>query len=138
MNREETAKILTEASLVDNRRITEAHVEQWWRTLADLSFEECQRAVVEHYKQTNDWLQPSHLRKLVKKHREELAEQRHSRQLEAAYSPDPDKQYPGKPKNFDEMVDFYTQLQKNHPRPAGMDPDEHARSLGFTVPKAVW
>ena len=138
MNREETAKVMTEASLIDNRRITEPHVEQWHRTLYDLSFEECQKAVVDHYKETNDWLQPSHIRKLVKKQRELVAEQKQQKALVDAYSPKPDVVYPGKPKNFEEMTEFWKELQKNHPRPAGISHEEHARNVGMTPPAPIW
>ena len=136
MDREQIARLLTQASLVDNRRITEAHVEQWWRILNGCTFEEAELAIVEHFRDSSEYLQPRHVMTIVKAKRQAAAEQRHSKQLEAAYTPKGD--YPGRPDNFDEMVDFYRKLSRSGEWPHGDDPDEHARRIGWTVPKARW
>lgn len=136
MDRGEIAKLLTQASLVDNRRISEAHVEQWWRILNGCSFAEAEHAIVEHFRTSSEYLQPRHVMTIVKAKREAAAEVRHQKQLDAAYTPKGD--YPGKPDNFDELLDFYRKLSQTGEWAHGTDPDEHARRLGWTVPKARW
>lgn len=138
MDREQTARLLTQASLVDNRRITEAHVEQWWRILGDFDFAECEAAVVEHFKTASTYLQPNHIFAIVKRHREERALENHSRQLEQAYGSNPDAVYPGPPSNMDELVEFYRRLSRTGEWTHGTDPDEHARRLGWEIPRATW
>lgn len=138
MNREEVAKLLTQASLVDNRRITEAHVEQWWRILNSLTFEECERAIVEHFRSSQEYLQPKHIWAIVKRHREDQAEKTHSKQLEAAYSKKSDSDYPGKPSNLDEMVAFYRRLAASGEWQHGSDADEVAARVGLTPPQPKW
>jgi cobalamin-dependent methionine synthase I len=138
MDRQEIAKLLTQASLVDNRRITEAHVEQWWRILNSCTFEEGERALVEHFKTSSDYLQPRHLFALVKREREAHAEAAHAKQLEAAYNSKPVSEYPGKPDNLDEMVDFYRKLAASGDWHHGEDADEAARRVGLNPPSARW
>lgn len=137
MDREQVAKLLTQASLVDNRRITEAHVEQWWRILNRLTFEECERAIVEHFRVSDEYLQPKHIWAIVKRLREEAAQKNHSRQLASAYTPKADE-YPGKPSNMDELVDFYRKLARSGEWEHGENPESVARRIGLTVPEAKW
>jgi hypothetical protein len=136
VDREQIARLLTQASLVDNRRISEAHVEQWWRILNGCTYEEAELAVVEHFRNSSDYLQPRHVMTIVKAKRQAAAEERHSKALEQAYTPTGN--YPGKPSNFDEMVQFYRALAKTGEWTHGTDPHEHARRLGWTIPEARW
>ncbi len=136
MDKAEVAKLLTQASLVDNRRITEAHVEQWWRILSHLDFAECERAIVEHFKVSNEYLQPRHLVAIVKRQKHDAAAEAHSKKLQQAYTPTGN--YPGKPSNMDAMVDFYRKLAASGDWSHGQDPDEAARRVGLTPPVASW
>lgn len=67
MTPSEAATLLSMAAAFDNRKVSEETVSAWVAALADLRFEDCRAAVVEHYKTSRDWLMPADIRKMVRR-----------------------------------------------------------------------
>lgn len=65
MNKTETSKILTLASMVDNRALSPELVSVWQALLDDITYEEAATALKEHYRTSEKWLMPATLRNLV-------------------------------------------------------------------------
>lgn len=65
MNMTETSKLLTIASLIDNRAVSPELVQVWQGLLDDIEFQDAVAAVKEHYRTSTKWLMPAHLRELV-------------------------------------------------------------------------
>lgn len=61
--------LLTSAAAFDRRTAGKVDKEAWLAALGDLRFEDCQAAVIAHYRETTDWLMPSHIRKRVREMR---------------------------------------------------------------------
>lgn len=62
MNLEETSNLLIYASGYDNRHVTPENITAWHETLSDVSYQFGLEAVTMHYKQSDDWLMPKHVR----------------------------------------------------------------------------
>lgn len=77
MTIEETIDLLTAAAAFDRRTVGKADAVAWHAAIGDLRFEDCQEAVIAHYRETSDWLMPTHVRqrvRAVRAHRIEDAE----------------------------------------------------------------
>ena len=61
MNKTEVAKLLTRASAVDNRIVTEETVEAWYEILGDVYYPAAVDAVNEHFKTSTEYLLPGHI-----------------------------------------------------------------------------
>lgn len=61
----ETIDLLTAAAAFDRRTVGEADAAAWHAAVGDLRFEDCQQAVIAHYRETSDWLMPAHVRQRV-------------------------------------------------------------------------
>lgn len=80
----EAAALLTIAATIDNRSINEATARAWHATLADLDFEDAREAVFEHYRRSDKYLMPAHVRDLVKViHERRTVEAARERAIEA-------------------------------------------------------
>lgn len=132
MNSSEARTLLDGIRLVDNRRVNDGTVEMWRRILSDLELAECQFAVIEHFKTSSSYLEPQHIRHIVKKWREEKAAlaQKEEYKYDGEASPPPN--------NFDQMVAFYKELATMTKWGAHEDPDEVARGLGLEPPTPLW
>lgn len=132
MNSSEARTLLDGIKLIDNRRINDGTIEMWRRILSDLELAECQFAVIEHFKTSTSYLEPQHIRHIVKKWREEKAAlaQKAEYQFEVKAVP--------APKNFDEMVEFYKELASMTKWGPHEDPAEVARGLGLEPPTPLW
>lgn len=69
MNREEAAKLLGVVALGDNRQISRELAIYWHGLLSDIRIEDALEAVAEHRRESAEWLQPAHIRRIVKAHR---------------------------------------------------------------------
>lgn len=61
MNKIDVAKLLTRASAVDNRVVTEETVEAWFELLQDVHYPAAVDAVLEHFKTSTEYLLPGHI-----------------------------------------------------------------------------
>jgi hypothetical protein len=66
MTIEETIDVLAGAAAFDRRTVGEADAIAWHATIGDLRFDDCQAAVIAHYRETSDWLMPAHVRQRVR------------------------------------------------------------------------
>lgn len=136
MNKLETAKLLTAASLIDNRIVTEEHVDQWHKILIHAEYEECVAAMEEHYRSSEHYLMPTAIMALVRKARNERAEQKHHQaRVEQTFDPAIHK---GKPANMDAMVDFWKQVWERAPKGSRDSAENLARRLGMEPPTPIW
>lgn len=65
MTPQEVARVLAKAAAFDRRTVGEGDVLAWLEAIGDLDAADCLAAVTRHYRETNDWLAPSHLRAQV-------------------------------------------------------------------------
>lgn len=56
MTKEETAKLLTYCSAMDNRKVTEETVEAWHATIGDLDYQDCMVAAKAHFRHEDSYL----------------------------------------------------------------------------------
>lgn len=82
MNMTETAKLLTVASMIDNRKVEDETVIAWHRAIGHLGFEAAQAAVLTHFGESTEYLLPGHVSDIVRRMRT-MAE-RESRRRPAA------------------------------------------------------
>lgn len=73
----DAAELLSIAAAFDRRTIGEADAYAWADALADLDPMECQQAIRSHYRATDAFAMPSHIRQRVKAIRETAAERAH-------------------------------------------------------------
>lgn len=65
MNYAETHTLLELAQSVDNRKFDDMTVASWHAILGHLPYEDCARAVVEHFRASTDYLLPAHVARAV-------------------------------------------------------------------------
>lgn len=58
----QTADLLAEVQLIDNRRIEEATLIAWHRLVDDLDYAEAVEAVRLHFRDSTEYLKPAHIR----------------------------------------------------------------------------
>lgn len=163
MNLRETKELLARVAAVDNRELSEATAEAWHELIGDLDFTVAKRALKLAQRDQNvQWLQPKHI---VAKVHDATAEL--NREVQSEKTQREDEWVPcSKPSNFDEMVNFYTQLRQKAPwateKPSGMmtvgtghtRPQPHfrqltglelereversAESVGWKIPEPRW
>lgn len=61
LNKAEVAKVLTRASAIDNRVVTEESVTAWFELLAGVEYELAVEAVNDHFKRSTEYLLPAHV-----------------------------------------------------------------------------
>jgi hypothetical protein len=66
MTPEETGKLLAICASYDRRKVGDIDVIAWQQVLSDLSYHDCNAAVVAHYAEATDWIMPAHVRNRVK------------------------------------------------------------------------
>jgi hypothetical protein len=72
MKRSETAFVLARIAAIDNRRLDDPSgpdfpiLESWHRLIGDLRYADCIEAVDTHRKASTEWLQPAHIREIVR------------------------------------------------------------------------
>jgi hypothetical protein len=71
VTRAEVVDVLAKCAAFDRRTVGEADVMAWHEVLADLDRDEALAAVTAHYRDSTEWLQPAHIRRLARTAREE-------------------------------------------------------------------
>lgn len=66
MNREETAYLLGIVALGDNRHLSTELTKYWHSLLLDIRIEDAVQAVETHRRESTEWLQPAHIRRIAK------------------------------------------------------------------------
>ena len=66
MNASEAGKLLALMALYDNRTVGNADVLAWLKVIGDLSYQDAETAVTEHYRDTTERIMPAHVRQRVK------------------------------------------------------------------------
>jgi len=69
MNYQEANVLITVIAAGDNRSTDDRSVEYWRDMLSDISFEDALEAVVIHRREFTEWMQPAHVRRIVKQRR---------------------------------------------------------------------
>lgn len=69
MNLSETGKALALASEYDNRHFTAETSSAWWELLRPYTLAEAKHAIRKHYNETEDWLMPAHIIRIIKAER---------------------------------------------------------------------
>lgn len=69
MTLEEVGKVLAKIQLGDNREVTPGVIAEWDDSIGDLKFADAIQAVREHRRNSTDYLQPAHIRRLVAQRR---------------------------------------------------------------------
>jgi len=67
VNPNEAAQLLAIAAAYDNRKPDATAAQAWAVALAEYRFEDCQKAIVEHYRTSDAWMMPVHVITAVKK-----------------------------------------------------------------------
>lgn len=80
----DAAELLMIAAAFDRRTIGEADAVAWADALHDLDPMMCAAGVRSHYRDTAEWIMPSHIRQRVKALRETAAERAHKQNLRQA------------------------------------------------------
>lgn len=70
MNKVEIAKLLTIASMIDNRTVGPETVQEWHRVIGNLDFEPARDAVEQHFRESTSYLLPAHVTAQVRRVRE--------------------------------------------------------------------
>lgn len=65
MTIDETVDVLTVAAAYDRRTIGQADAIAWHAAIGDLPFRDARQAVIDHYRESTDWLMPAHVRERV-------------------------------------------------------------------------
>jgi len=63
MNKTETAKLLTIASMIDNRTVATETVEAWHMVVGHIDFDLAQEAMNLHWRESTEYLIPAHITK---------------------------------------------------------------------------
>lgn len=69
MNDHDLVKVLAKIQLGDNRQVDHGTVAFWRETIGDLDVQDALDAVAQHFRESTDYLQPAHLRRIVKERR---------------------------------------------------------------------
>ena len=76
MNVSETMRVLAKVQAFDHRTIGDSETAVWHEAIGDLPFEDCMEAVTIHYRESDRWLAPAHIRRIA----EDLDRKRRGRQ----------------------------------------------------------
>lgn len=61
MNRQQVAQVLTLASLVDNRSVTDESARMWHDVIGHVDYEVAVEAIRAHFAESTAWLLPAHI-----------------------------------------------------------------------------
>lgn len=67
MNTQELTALLGRIQVLDNRQVDELTLQAWTPLMADLDYTEAVDAVNTHFRESREYLQPAHVRALVKR-----------------------------------------------------------------------
>ena len=66
MNATEASELVALMALYDNRKASDPDVVAWLKVIGDLSFADCETAIVAHYRDTRERIMPADVRQRVK------------------------------------------------------------------------
>lgn len=69
MNTEELTVLLARIQVLDNRQVDQLTIQAWTPLMADLDYQDAVEAVNTHFRESQAYLQPAHVRALVKRAR---------------------------------------------------------------------
>jgi hypothetical protein len=84
MTHGDAARLLALAQTFDRRTVGETDAAAWADALHDLPVDECAEAIRLHYRETDAWLMPAHVRQRVKYLRNARADRTHNLELRRA------------------------------------------------------
>lgn len=73
MNAFEMKRLLAKISLGDNRQVDQLVVDDWLETIGHLDYPVAYKAVVEHRRDSTEYLMPGHITRLVRQHQPQRA-----------------------------------------------------------------
>ena len=65
MTRNEVIDLLTLTASFDRRTAGKTDVAAWQATVGDLAWDDARAAVIDHYRESTEWLMPAHIRQRV-------------------------------------------------------------------------
>lgn len=68
MNSFEMKRLLAKISLGDNRQVDQLVIDDWFETIGHLSYQDAYQAVVQHRRDSTEYLMPGHITRLVHQH----------------------------------------------------------------------
>jgi hypothetical protein len=68
MNAFEMKRLLAKISLGDNRQVDQLVIDDWMETIGHLPYRDAYEAVVQHRRESTEYLQPGHITRLVQHH----------------------------------------------------------------------
>lgn len=126
MNFEEAGELLARVASFDRRTNGEPDIVAWGLALADVDYADAAQAVVDHYRETSEWITPAAVRDRVRRIRRtridaagpitppaeladdpqaELAWVRAERnRIASGMSPQPRQELPGRPRNVEDLI----------------------------------
>lgn len=73
MTAQEAENLINLMALWDNRKTDEADIIGWLKVIGDLRYEDCEQAIITHYKTSTDRIKPAHIREEVTRIRNDRA-----------------------------------------------------------------
>jgi hypothetical protein len=68
VNSFEMKRLLAKISLGDNRQVDQLVIDDWMETIGHLDYRPAYEAVVQHRRESTEYLQPGHITRLVNQH----------------------------------------------------------------------
>lgn len=68
MNAFEMKRLLAKISLGDNRQVDQLVIDDWMETIGHLDYRSAYEAVVQHRRESTEYLQPGHITRIVNQH----------------------------------------------------------------------
>ncbi|WP_157156252.1 hypothetical protein [Diaminobutyricimonas sp. LJ205] len=81
MTPDQTAKVVARIQAGDNRTVDRTTVAHWHEAIGHLEYQDALQAVVNHFRETADYLMPAHVIAGARRIREERAEKEHHAQI---------------------------------------------------------
>ena len=73
MNAFEMKRLLAKISLGDNRQVDQLVIDDWMETLGHLDYQPAYQAVVQHRRESTEYLMPAHITRLINQHKPQPA-----------------------------------------------------------------
>ena len=117
LNIGEVSVLLGKASLVDSRVVDEATVQAWWEILSHLDFRDAMNGLIQHRRESTEYLMPAHIVKQARKAKRER--ERQEKRSEHIAIATPTRSAP--PANFREMIAEASPAFRVHPETSEID-----------------
>jgi hypothetical protein len=67
----ETGLLLAKISLIDNREASQQTILAWQEILADTDFQDALQALLQHHRESTEWIRPAHIVQGAKRMKQE-------------------------------------------------------------------